>query len=322
MRKSILILIAILFSSTCLHTTAQSFEIKAQFDSVAMFIGDQATLSFIVTQEQQAKVQLPELNQKALGKLEIVESLKNDTIIDGEQLKVTHSFKVTSFDSTLALIPQLPFICGTDTQYSNVALLKVVDVPIDTTQMAIADIKPILEPPFDYHLLYTIIAIVLIVIVLAFVIYVVVKKIRNRKEAEIEEEYVDPRSAIEIAIENFEALKTKELYQCGKTKEYYTELVDILRKYFNKKYDIDALESTSQELIEELKKINIVENKNDFNRLVKRLLEVSDLVKFAKYVPEMRECENDFTDAQKIIDIDNSSSIVETTLASTSTETL
>lgn len=69
--------------------------------------------------------------------------------------------------------------------------------------------------------------------------------------------------APEEAKRNIEKLKTK--YDSGDftSKDYYTELVSILRDYVTQRYGFSAKEMTSYELVEHL--INVPEDKTEKN---------------------------------------------------------
>ncbi len=308
-RRIMILLAAIVLLVTPVR--ADDFKVTAAIDSVAMFIGDQATLMFDIEQQKGMKVQLPELTQDILGKLEIVDMLKVDTVlIDGDNMVLRYGYKVTAFDSTLVFVAPLPFACGGDTQYSNAVTMKIVDVPIDTTQMAIADIKPVEDAGTDYYMIYMIIALVLGLALVGVGVYYLVRYMRKKEEGAEEEEYVDPRTPYEIAFDSLSDLKSQQLYQKGKTKEYYTELTDILRTFFSNNYMIDAMESTSNELLSELKNVNVIKANKEYIATVKDVLTQADLVKFAKYEPEDKDCDSTYAKVERVINIDKASADV------------
>lgn len=86
-----------------------------------------------------------------------------------------------------------------------------------------------------------------------------------------------------LALRRLEALTEKRLWQQGEVKAYYAELTHILRYFLEKRYNIPALESTSDTLLGHLAQ------RTDFpaNQLhtLRELLTQADLAKFAKSVP-------------------------------------
>ena len=68
-------------------------------------------------------------------------------------------------------------------------------------------------------------------------------------------------------------------------KGYYTELTDVLRNYMVRRFDFNALEMTSSEIIDHLMETNDKESIKE----LKELFQTADLVKFAKHAPLMNE---------------------------------
>ena len=82
------------------------------------------------------------------------------------------------------------------------------------------------------------------------------------------------------------ALKEKRLWQQGQVKEYYSELTEILRRYFENRFGLMALEETTDEIIEGLRRMKLLPR---IIGDVEDVLVRADLVKFAKYKPEIGE---------------------------------
>ncbi|HQC05062.1 MAG TPA: hypothetical protein PLB75_06205, partial [Paludibacteraceae bacterium] len=111
---------------------------KATIDSTLLLIGEQAKITFEITQPRELQVQLPIFSDTIVRGLEIVERFANDTVVmeDYNQLQISQSYLVTSFDSALYYIPSFNFIAD-DTVLSNPLSIKVLSVPVDTTLHAI-----------------------------------------------------------------------------------------------------------------------------------------------------------------------------------------
>ena len=105
--------------------------------------------------------------------------------------------------------------------------------------------------------------------------------------------------AIITAREKLAILKDANLWQSGKYKDYYTDLTDIAREYLEGQFDIDAIEMTSDEILEEVRKIQL--DNVIFNKL-QNTLTTADLVKFAKATPSPTENENAFKDINSFIE--------------------
>ena len=114
---------------------------------------------------------------------------------------------------------------------------------------------------------------------------------RKRPEKEVVIEAAKPGiPAHTLAVSKLKGLREKKLWQRGEVKQYYIELSDILREYIEKRYMIKTHEKTTDEIFAGLKYIDIAkENKN----ILRQILTLSDLVKFAKEKPlpvENEEC--------------------------------
>ena len=96
------------------------------------------------------------------------------------------------------------------------------------------------------------------------------------------------RSPKALALQQITELKKKEYHQIGNTKQYYTELSNIVRSFLENEYKIPALEKTTDELVNALKRKSILPSK--INTLA-GVLSIADLAKFAKVKPPVGECE-------------------------------
>lgn len=280
----ILLVLFLLVGSILQGAKAQNFTVTAEIDSSFLFIGEQAGLSFEVVQDKNEKVHLPLFSDTIVGGLELVERQKPDTtFLNNEQMRVLHKFIITSFDTALYYIPSFKFYNEKgDTTESNPLSLKVFTVDIDTTQFQIADIKPIYDPPFNWKGFWLIVLYVLIAILVAFAIYWIVRKyILNGKNKPTQNNEPEIPAHIK-ALEMLDAIKNEKRWERGEAKLYYTEVTDVIRIYIGKRYNLNAMESTSDEILTMLKTLEI---KREVLLSLKTLLDLSDLVKFAKWQP-------------------------------------
>jgi len=101
----------------------------------------------------------------------------------------------------------------------------------------------------------------------------------------------------EVALSKLESLWQKDYITKGLIKEFYLELTEIVRWYIEKKFNVNALESTTEELYNLLKKK--VDKK--YNLKLRSFLENADLAKFAKYTPQKEQIVKDFETAKELI---------------------
>ena len=84
------------------------------------------------------------------------------------------------------------------------------------------------------------------------------------------------------ALNNLHQLEEEKLWQKGRVKEYHSRITEIIRKYFEDRFYLPALELTTTEALNRLR------NRHDTNEILKtteEFLNNADLVKFAKYNP-------------------------------------
>jgi hypothetical protein len=125
-----------------------------------------------------------------------------------------------------------------------------------------------------------------------------IKKKRNQKPLPV----VKPKPKIKphiTALKELEKLRQQKLCEQGRTKEYYTELTDIVRKYIDDQWEIGAMEMVSNEIVDALRNTSIHEE------VLKRLhqaFSMADLVKFAKYLPLPTDHDLAFKDSREFVE--------------------
>jgi hypothetical protein len=305
MKKILIILLSIITPAIYTNLKAQ-IAVSASIDSVQMFIGEQAKLTIQALQPQDHILQFPIFSDSITSNLELVSTLKPDTVLlENSMLQVTNTYIVTSFDSALVYHPGFEIKAGDNIYLTNPISIKIVDMPIDTTQQAITDIKDIYQPPIDWMFYLTIAGYtILAVLIIALIIYLLNKylKSRNTNQSEPQPEPIDPRKAHEIAYGELEALRQKQLWQSQQFKTYYTELTEILRRYISNRYAIDAMEQTSDDILSEFRRNKELKDKKAEIKLLNDVLQLADLVKFAKWQPLPDECERSFHQVTQFID--------------------
>ena len=85
----------------------------------------------------------------------------------------------------------------------------------------------------------------------------------------------------------------------GFIKEYYSGITDAARTYIEARFEVPAMESTSEEIVSRLKTFDIIEK----STLIKLsdMFSLADLVKFAKLEPDPNENENSWTVAYDFV---------------------
>ena len=117
------------------------------------------------------------------------------------------------------------------------------------------------------------IALVLFLLVTAMIVR---RKIREYKDAESRK---PPHERVKIEIVR---LKDHGYLEEKNYKAFYSELSDILRRYLERRFGLEALESTTAELLAELDRRSFEKSVRDG---IRDVLTESDLIKFAKLAP-------------------------------------
>lgn len=283
-KKSILLLV---LATICLFSSkayAQQTLIDVKIDSAAILIGEQTVLHLTVTTDKDKDVRLLIPRDTLMAGVEVLEVPKADSsLIENDRLLIKQNILVTSFDSSLYLLPPFKVVDGVDTIYSNQVALKVSTIPVNIDKPEeFYDIKDVWKPPFVLADYYPWIFGVLFVLFLICVIAYVVKRMRNRQSI-IPFKKPEPKlPPHEQAIKELDEIKQQKLWQQGLNKEYYTLITETLRRYIVERFGINAMEMTSGEILDLIHKhtdtLSVYDN-------LKQIMELADFVKFAKWSP-------------------------------------
>ena len=241
-------------------------------DSNKMLIGDQRSLYLLVSPTGTSPAPVDFSAWESEG-VEILDNQQWNQSSDGFEQQLTFAV----FDTGYVVLPPLVLQIEGDSIYSNDLALEVQGIMLDST--GLAPIKPILKEPvrLSDFLIYIIVFLVgLLIIGLVFL---------RKKYTAVPEEIVEvPLPPHQIAMISLEKLKGKKLWQQGKIKEYQSELTHIIREYLENRFKIKALESTTGEIISALRKEDQV---RDWLEQLSQILNMADMIKFAKAKPEL-----------------------------------
>ena len=283
MRKFLLMLFLLLVVFVHSNLWAQKFTVNARLDSTVLWIGNQTLLTFEVSQQPKQKVNMPIFSDSIIGGLEIVEPVKTDTLRsqDGHIL-VKQRYLVTAFKDSLLYIPPYPFVLNGDTVWSKSLSLKVVQpFKIDTASNAIADIKPVFQPKYNWLNILFIILLVLVIHGILILLFYIYQKYFKKQPVLDSKEMKLLLPPYVVALSELDKLKQEKPWQQGRSKEYHTQLTDVIREYIERVFNVNSMEMTSDEILEHLKNLRF-EQKSAYSGL-QQILQLADLVKFAKW---------------------------------------
>lgn len=288
---------------------SQNVTVSASIDSQSIAIGDWIRYLVEIKHPAGLNVVIPPYKD-TLGSFDIVQQ---DSLMKTESngiIQLQKKFVITKFDAGNHYIA--PFAV----QYqdaagkiriaqSNSIPVEVRGIEVDTTQ-AIRDVKPQLSLPITAEEIALYAAVVLALAAAGYGIYYYLKR-RKKTGTVVEEEKPDIPPHV-MALLQLDELEAKGLWQKGEVKPFYSEATEIVRRYFELRYGILALEMTTGEVMDQLRKCSL---NDDIFLEIERFLSDADLVKFAKYQPIASENENVIPIARKIVETTKPPIVVE-----------
>lgn len=275
-----------LFFLSLISVYGQEITVKSALERDSIWLGDQIKMILMVEQPAGAKITFPQLGD-SIQKIEILERSKIDTSkIEGNKLQLKQTYLITCFDSGAHYIPTYYFkvkkALESDSVRTN-SLILVVKLPNVDLKKGPTDIKKPFGAPITFkEVAPWILGIILIGAIIFLVIYMISRRNKNKPLFQRPPKPKLPPHV--IALEELDKLKNEELWQHDKIKDYYTRLTDIIRIYIEERFSIPTMEKTTVEILSVVKTEKLLEDPKAFREL-SEILEVADLVKFAKLTP-------------------------------------
>lgn len=287
MKVFVKIIIILLFVWSGVDSKAQ-VEAHASLDSNFILVGDQINLTIAVSCPTDYVIDWPPLYDTIISAIEILNISKIDSSYsaDKNNLLLKQTFRITSFDSGYYAIP--PFQIkykesgGQLIQYTETEalLLEVSTLPVNMEE-EIKDIKAPIEAPYTFREALPWIIGLILAIAIGFGVYYYMKK--RKIDEPIFKASAKPKiPPHRIALDAFDNLRHKKVWQSGRIKDYHTELTDIVRDYLNGRFYIHAPEMTTDEIMEAIDK---TASNYQAKEKIRQTLIIADMVKFAKMQP-------------------------------------
>lgn len=255
----------------------------ASLDRDTIKIGEHFNLNLRSESPEDSDIEWPKLLEK-VGDFEIVDFTSINTEVKDGQVIKTQDIKLTIWDEGYHALPGLVFKYKNKKKRNQVQtegkMITVLTLEVDTAK-GFMPIKDIIEVPLTWkEILPTVLkyaAMAIFALLFLFFAY----RFFNKKE----ETVVAPPPSLpahEVALDKLKAIEKSKLWEKGSVKEYYSEVTETLREYVEKRFEVPALESTTDEILSDLNQTSI--NPSLTTKLTS-LLEMADLVKFAKAKP-------------------------------------
>lgn len=277
--------------------------VNVTIDSTMLMIGDQSGLSLSVNQPENKYVTFPLYVDTFPGGLEIIELPQVDTVKEGERWVVTHNYRITAFEDSLYLLTAMPFVCEGETIWSEPVALKVIQpFEVDTASHILADIKDIYRAPIYWWGIMRVVLLVLLILAVSGLIYWLYRRYAKNGTNENPVEQVEMRDPWEVAMEGLDRIKQEKTWQqSGRQKVYFTELTDVLRIYTEGVFGVNGMELPSSEILKEI--TPLLKDNKEALLLLKAVLNLADLVKFAKWTALPDECEASLKQAYQFVEL-------------------
>ncbi|HMN33082.1 MAG: hypothetical protein IT215_00660 [Chitinophagaceae bacterium] len=270
---------------------SQNVNIKTTIDTAQIIIGDPIQLTLKATFDpQNFIIHLPHIDD-TFNHFEVVEIQKTDTTQAGNLSTIIQKITITNFDSGAWYIPVLEYkispLNGTNPyiMHSDSIRVQVQTIAADTSK----PFKPIfgireVNRPIAQIIQYILIGLIALATIL-FLIYYLRKKAKQKgpKPKPLEPTLLPH----EKALKQINHLKAENAWQNQNQKQYFTDLTDVVRTYLEEQFQIDSFEKTSAEIISQVKKVKALSTSR---QALRNLLELADVVKFAKGKPTEDEC--------------------------------
>lgn len=275
----------LLLASPGYDARAQEVSIRLYPDSI--LIGQQAELRLRVKAPWNSSIRWPALDTEAQAPIEWIRFGLPDTLeIADDHYQLEASHLITAWEPGYHPIPPFEFLViyrgDSLLLETDAVLFEVLGVEVDEAA-GIRDIKPVMRWPLG---LGEVLVYLIPLLLLALLVWLLFRYLRKRKRPAPKADDIWERPEVPAhiaAMSRLENLRSKQLWQQGHIKSYHSELTDILRRYLFKAYGLDAMEMTSAEILDAGR--TLVQQADAMASLAK-ILEVADLVKFARFRPE------------------------------------
>ena len=146
--------------------------------------------------------------------------------------------------------------------------------------------------PRDWSLLFWL----LVALLAAVVAYIIYRKLRKDPTDDALSVPAAPLPAPDVEAEAaLRRLWDKGLVEKGQYKLFYTELTEIMKRYAGRRFEVPYRERTTEEILSDLRP------KEAAATALAPILNVSDLVKFAKETPEEELARNSYAQSRELI---------------------
>lgn len=273
---------------------AQNVYNQALVDTLA--IGDVIDYSIIINRDRDySSILLPDSTE--FGEQFLLRSVQRFRLND---YKDSVYYQLQFFGTESGFIPNVPvgFVEKTDTSY-----VLVDKVPFEYRSSIDSEEDPLrpYKPIFDFARNWLLIIVLTLLLVIA--VYYAYKLMKKRAEERPKEEsaseeiptFLNPLDVLESSLVR---LGESKALRTGSYKEFYVKLSGAIRQYFERAYQIKALEETTRDIIRDL---DAKMMDKEIISLTRTILREADMVKFARFQPTLDAAHNALDQARLFV---------------------
>ena len=299
MKKYVLIVMALFALLGGLK--AQNVEVEGKVESTDVQVGKPFTLDLSLKVPYGWFVEWNDFSVDTLSEqIDIIKRSEVERTADADSnVIVRQQLTLMTFDTGQIQLPAvgLTYAQSFDDPMRMQAFTEPIDlyattIVVDTLQ----PYKPIVEPiaaPIRMKDVYPWLLGVLLLALLLFGIWYLLRRRKAKVDADgdiVKGPVIPP---YDKAVGDLKRLREEKLWQSGKVKEYFSSLTDIAREYIEGQFGVNAVEMTTDDILEEIKPLRF--SPETYDKL-KGTMEVADLVKFAKYSASTLESDTALSD--------------------------
>lgn len=258
----------------CTELLPAQVQVRARADNNNILIGQPVNYSIEAYLPLNATIQWPQTD--TIPQFEILSIMEVDSSDKMEVRKISQSFMVTSYDTGLLVIPPVQIIVNKIPYFTDSVFINVSYADFNPAE-DYRDIRSIIEVPHPYAKYIPWILGIMAVFSAIAGIWFLSRKQKSEPVVIIESTTLSP---LEKAIMKLNNLKQNPN---DPVKYYYASLNEILKEYLHEAFDIHTTDKTNTEILENIKRMNI---QGETSERLRKSLELSDYVKFAKQHPD------------------------------------
>ncbi len=263
--------------------------LQTTVDADSITVGERLHVRYIVDYSDSLEM-LP-LTELDTGSCRLLSIRWDEEKLGGRRRRIA-KITLLTLDLEEAYLPGARLRFLTPSGDTLIAVAKDAWVAVRSLAGAGGDLKPLKDPwtaPADY--LFYILAACLVVL-LAVGLYLWLRRRRHRVIAETPKPELPPDF---VALQELNRIERMKLLEQGEFKRHYTLVTEVIRRYLEKRFGIDAMDRTTSEILSDLwrdgKPVDGLEE----------LLREADLVKFAKFIPGIEAGKRNLEAARRLV---------------------